>query len=753
MLSFDYKDYDGGFVSFGDGKGIILGKDKIKTGILDFDDVYFCKELKYNLFSVSQMCDKKNNVLFTDTECLVLSSNFKLLDESQVLLRVPRKDNIYSVDLKSVIPTGGLTCLFAKAIIDESNLWHKRLGHINYKTMNKLVRGNLFWTSAKVKTVNDDVQLQALVDGKKVIMDEESIIHDLRLDDTEGTACLPNTAIFEELARMGVLSLEQTKTNQASKIKKLRKRVKKLEGKKKKKKRTHEDASKQGRIAEIDANEDLFLIDETAQDQGRIKDQDLFGVHDLDGDEVFMDVTTGDDVEQDETVTKSIEAAKPKAKEVTIQEPSKFRTTSPPQPSQAKDKGKRIMVEPAKPLKKKDQIALDEELAKQIQAQEREHLSIEERSKLLAELIESRRKYFTAKRAEEIRNKPPTKAQQKSLTCTYMKNMEGFKECGGKPKENLRRTDDDTAKLKRCLEIVPEDDDDVAIEATPLSSKSPTIVDYKIYREGKKSYFKIIKADGNSQSYLTFGTMFKNFNREDLEVLRSIVKERFKKTKPVDDMDNILFQTLKTMFEPHVEDIIWKYQQGAVKVNNWKLFDSCGVYCVTTKNMMYYLLVEKMYLFTNSILHQLWSDVRLQVDYKEVIRNGNKVLKRTVGTIKQIYKPTSAEEKLDRKNEMKARETLLMALPNKDQLMFHSYQDAKLLIEVIEKRYGENKESKKVQRTLLKQQYENFTALILETLDQTFDRLQKLISQLEIQGEVIEQEDMNLKLLKSLPSE
>ncbi|GKA96770.1 hypothetical protein Tco_0818865, partial [Tanacetum coccineum] len=114
----EFEDYDGGFVSFGDGKGRISGKSKIKTGTLDFDDVYFCEELKYNLFSVSQMCDKKNNVLFTNTKCLVLSSDFKLLDESQVLLRVPRKDNRYSVDLKSIVPTGGLTCLFAKAIIN-----------------------------------------------------------------------------------------------------------------------------------------------------------------------------------------------------------------------------------------------------------------------------------------------------------------------------------------------------------------------------------------------------------------------------------------------------------------------------------------------------------------------------------------------------------------------------------------------------------------------------------------------------------
>ncbi|GKB74586.1 ribonuclease H-like domain-containing protein, partial [Tanacetum coccineum] len=156
----EYEDYDGGFVSFGDGKGRISGKGKIKTGKLDFDNVYFCKELKYNLFSVSQICDKKNNVLFTDTECLVLSSDFKLLDESQVLLRVPRKDNIYSVDLKSVVPTKGLTCLIAKAIIDESNLWHRRLGHTNFKNMNKLVRGNLEYENQtkfiKVKVIRCD---------------------------------------------------------------------------------------------------------------------------------------------------------------------------------------------------------------------------------------------------------------------------------------------------------------------------------------------------------------------------------------------------------------------------------------------------------------------------------------------------------------------------------------------------------------------------------------------------------------------
>ncbi|GJR75912.1 putative ribonuclease H-like domain-containing protein, partial [Tanacetum coccineum] len=141
----DYEKIDEGYVAFvGNPKGgKIIGKGTIKTGNLDFENVYFVIELKFNLFSVSQMCDKKNSVLFNDTECIVLSPNFKLTDESHVLLKVPRENNMYSVDLKNIVPKGGLTCLFAKVTSDESKLWHRRLGHINFKTMNKLVKGNL----------------------------------------------------------------------------------------------------------------------------------------------------------------------------------------------------------------------------------------------------------------------------------------------------------------------------------------------------------------------------------------------------------------------------------------------------------------------------------------------------------------------------------------------------------------------------------------------------------------------------------
>nr|GEV88449.1 hypothetical protein [Tanacetum cinerariifolium] len=127
----DFQKLHEGYVAFGGNPkgGKITGKGKIKTGKLDFEDVYFVKELRFNLFSVSQMCDKKNKILFTDSECLVLSLDFKLPDESQVLLRVPRENNMYNVNLKDIVPSGDLTCLFAKATIDESNLWHRRLGH------------------------------------------------------------------------------------------------------------------------------------------------------------------------------------------------------------------------------------------------------------------------------------------------------------------------------------------------------------------------------------------------------------------------------------------------------------------------------------------------------------------------------------------------------------------------------------------------------------------------------------------------
>nr|GFA60603.1 hypothetical protein [Tanacetum cinerariifolium] len=145
---------------------------------------------------------------------------------------------------------------------------------------------------------------------------------------------------------------------------------------------------------------------------------------------------------------------------------------------------------------------------------------------------------------------------QQSSTKRTAEHLESEISKKQKVDENVKPVINDYKELRKCIEIVLDDGDEVLIEATPISSRFPTIIDYNIHKEGKKTYFKIIRADGNSQVYQTFKKMFKNFNREDLEVMWDIVKDRFKKEKPVDDMDNIIFRTLKTMIEHHVEDTI-----------------------------------------------------------------------------------------------------------------------------------------------------------------------------------------------------
>ncbi|GKB41852.1 putative ribonuclease H-like domain-containing protein [Tanacetum coccineum] len=310
-----------------------------------------------------------------------------------------------------------------------------------------------------------------------------------------------------------------------------------------------EDVSKHGRkINDIDKNAEITLVNET---QGRYGDDIMFDVSDLAGEEVFVaeqgvPESKKDDAAQVNTATTTISTAstipasvalitdveitlaqalvelksakpttatstRPKAKGLVIHEQEQAPTpiVSSQQPSQAKiqDKGKENMIEPepVKKLSKKDQLKLDEEakieagqlLAERLQAREQEELTIKERAILFQQLLEKRRKHFAAKRAEEKRNRPPTKAQQRSIITELVEgsskkaNAEIAQESSSKravdelEQESIKKQkvdeDKETAELKSLMEVVPGKKE-VAIDVILLATKPPSIVNWKIHK-------------------------------------------------------------------------------------------------------------------------------------------------------------------------------------------------------------------------------------------------------------------------------
>nr|GFD18567.1 hypothetical protein [Tanacetum cinerariifolium] len=118
-----------------------------------------------------------------------------------------------------------------------------------------------------------------------------------------------------------------------------------------------------------------------------------------------------------------------------------------------------------------------------------------------------------------------------------------------------------------------------------------------IHKEGKKNYYQIIRADGKSKMYMVFNRILKEFDKEDLEDLYNLVKSKYGSTRPVEDLDLLLWGYLKTMFKPHVEDVVWRKQQG-YKVLEWNLYDSCEVDFLMMQSVHIYILVEKKYPLT-----------------------------------------------------------------------------------------------------------------------------------------------------------
>nr|GEV68968.1 hypothetical protein [Tanacetum cinerariifolium] len=180
-------------------------------------------------------------------------------------------------------------------------------------------------------------------------------------------------------------------------------------------------------------------------------------------------------------------------------------------------------------------------------------------------------------------------------------------------KQNL---DEELEELKKHLQILPNDDDDVYTLATPLALKVP-VVDYEIYSKNNKPFYKIIRADGSHQLFLSFLSLLRNFDREDLEVLWELLKEIFASSKPKNFSDDFLLTTLTYMFEKlDVQAQVWKNQRsvhGLANVKSWRLLESCGVHIITFTTTHMILLVERRYPLTWFTLDQMLNNVRLAV--------------------------------------------------------------------------------------------------------------------------------------------
>nr|GEZ00601.1 hypothetical protein [Tanacetum cinerariifolium] len=163
-------------------------------------------------------------------------------------------------------------------------------------------------------------------------------------------------------------------------------------------------------------------------------------------------------------------------------------------------------------------------------------------------------------------------------------------------RRRLRKQAKEAEDLKKQLEVVANEDDDVFVEATLIGTKVP-VVNYEIVMINNKPRYKIFRADDTHQLYTSFITLLKNFDREDLEDLLKIVKARFPTSKPTNFTDDYLLATLKNMFEKiDAQDVLWRSQQtehGQALVKSWKLLTSCGVHIITFTTTMFILLVEK----------------------------------------------------------------------------------------------------------------------------------------------------------------
>ncbi|GJT68609.1 hypothetical protein Tco_1020089 [Tanacetum coccineum] len=253
----------------------------------------------------------------------------------------------------------------------------------------------------------------------------------------------------------------------------------------------------------------------------------------------------------------------------------------------------------------------------------------------MAEMVNQRKKHFAEERAKAKRNKPMTQSQLRIYMSNYLKNQGTWKLSQLKKlkfeeiKEEFDKFDDKDVpaigdKVAEVKEEEPvkrtgkrkkqkarkginvdksaqedsETDKEESVEAmnpTPLTTKSDSVANWKIFQQGQRSVYQIIRANGADTVYMSFGAMIKDFTREDLIELYRLVMQKYGTNRPEDAYDRVLWSDLRTMFDPPlIEDAIWSLPLQQ-KMVSWRYYDKCEVHCLTLEACTIYMLADRKY--------------------------------------------------------------------------------------------------------------------------------------------------------------
>nr|GEY07810.1 putative ribonuclease H-like domain-containing protein [Tanacetum cinerariifolium] len=490
---------------------------------------------------------------------------------------------------------------------------------VDVHTYRSMIGSLMYLTSSRpdiMFATNDVTRLQALVAKKKVVITEATIRDALRLDDAEGVDCLPNEEIFAELAHIGYekpsTKLTFYKAFFSSQWKFLIHTI--LQSMSVKPKSWNEFSS-----AMTSAVICLSTEEQVPDDVDDVATQGA-------------DIAVQGDVVHEPSIPSPTPLNPPPQQSQDLSSISQvaqaLEITKLQRRVKKQERGNKVKVLKLRRLQKNEEEVKDDQVKgrqaeiyhidmvhalKVLSMQEdepevQEVMDVVTTTKLITEVVSAASESVTAASSTIV-----SKDKGKRIMVEEPKSLKKKQQV----EMDEEKLNEEVEDLKIHLDIVPDEDDDVYTEATPLARKVP-VVDYEIIHLNNKPHYKIIRADGTHQLYVSFLTLLKNFDREDLESLWSLVKERFSTSKPNNFSDDFLLTTFGAMLKrPDGQAQVWKSQRtvhGQAKVKSWKLLESCGVHIITFTTTQLILLVERRYLLSRFTLDQMLNAVRLRVE-------------------------------------------------------------------------------------------------------------------------------------------